>query len=92
MRCESINKASYIRTDIFAGGNSFIGVFAKVRWLLIIGFFLRRPRLHFIKGGIIGLVGLIGSRVSFKVGRGVFSPSSLSSLLLRVAIRLPFYN
>jgi hypothetical protein len=40
---KSVNRASYIRINIFAGGSSFIGVSIEVRWLLVIGFFLRRP-------------------------------------------------
>jgi hypothetical protein len=31
LRCESINRASYIRTDISIGGSSFIGAFIEVK-------------------------------------------------------------
>jgi hypothetical protein len=31
LRRESVNRASYIRTNIFVGGGSFIGVSAEVR-------------------------------------------------------------
>jgi hypothetical protein len=48
------------------------------------GFFLGRPRPRFIRGGVVSSAGLVGSRVSSKVGIGVSGPSSLSSSLLRV--------
>jgi hypothetical protein len=38
--------------------------------------------------GIIGLIDLISFKVSFKIGKGVFSPFNLFSSLLRVVLKV----
>jgi hypothetical protein len=86
--CESINRASYIRTNISVGGGSFTGASMEVKWLSVIGFFLGRPWPRFIGGGIVSSAGLVGSRVSSKVGGGVSSPSGLFILSSRVVLEV----